>query len=154
MSENMTSCDIPKKRDWRMSQAELDRYVRLIAMEGEALLLKFEVKENREKLNDLRSVIRQREDESAGVKILKKPKTRPAVPIEAGRIDKFMRTLRRGDRITYRTGRPWGKPLRGVVKKTFPHIVLIEGGVKSRTVMPFDILKCELGLIDDGWSYQ
>ncbi len=153
MSENTTK-GTSEKRDRGPTQAELDRYVRSIAREGEALLLALETRENQKKLDRLMLEIRQRKDDTAGKQKLAKPKKRPPVPIEPERIEKFMRTLRRGDRITYRIGKPWGKPRRGVIKRIFPHIVLLEGGTKSDTVMPFDILKCELGLIDDGWNYE
>ncbi len=84
----------------------------------------------------------------------KSKKRRQRAPIEHGDLEKLAAKLRPGDEIIYRVGKAWSKPLKGIVIKVYPHIVWIEGGVKAKTVMLFDILKCELKLFDDGWRYE
>ncbi len=133
---------------WITSE-EFGHLVTQITEEGRELLENLKIEGNREKLPDILTEIRQRHDETAGKPKRRQPKARPRAPIEPGDIERFMRTIHQGDRITYRIGKPWGKALRGTVRKKFPHIVLLESGA---TVMLFDIVKCALGLYDDGWQ--
>lgn len=133
---------------WITSE-EFGYLVTQITTEGRELLANLEIEGNREKLPDILTEIRQRHDETAEKPKRRQPKVRLKAPIEQGDMERFMRTVHPGDRITYRIGKPWGKPLGGTVRKKFPHIVLLESGA---TVMLFDIVKCARGLYDDGWQ--
>lgn len=133
---------------WITSE-EFGRLVTQITEEGRELLANLEIEGNREKLPGILTEIRQRHDETAGKPKQRRPKVRPRALIEPGDMERFMRTIHQGDGITYRTGKPWGKPIKGTVQKKFPHIVLLESGA---TVMLFDIVKCAWGLYDDGWQ--
>lgn len=133
---------------WITSE-EFGYLVTQITTEGRELLANLEIEGNREKLPDILTEIRQRHDETTEKPKRRQPKVRLRAPIEQGDMERFMRTIHPGDRITYRIGKPWGKPLGGTVRKKFPHIVLLESGA---TVMLFDIVKCARGLYDDGWQ--
>ncbi len=144
---------------WITSE-ELDRLATQIAEEGRKLLENLEVEENRRKWPEAKAEVRRKhelEQKPAEKKI--EPEQKPekkkgiaqGVPIMHWEMKRFMRSLHQGDRILYRMGKPWGKPVEGTVIKAFRHVALIKDGGGIRTVMSFDILKCELNFYDDGY---
>lgn len=142
-----------KKHGW-VTKEERDEFVDEIAREAKAVLRKLKTKEGQRRLRGTQNVLRTMNGGADGKTKLKQSKLRPRAPIEPGDLQRFASSLHRGDRITYREGKAWSKPRTGIIKEKFPHIMLLEGEAKDRTVMIFDILKCELGLIDDGWRYE
>lgn len=142
-----------KKHGW-VTKEERDEFVDEIAGEAKAVLQKLKTKEGQRRLHSAQDILRTMNGGADGKRRLRQPKLRARAPIEPGDMQRFANSLHRGDKILYREGKAWSKPQTGIIKEKFTHIILLEGGVKDRTVMLFDILKCELGLIDDGWSYE